>query len=391
MSRTDVTTRNSLSIATGLFFIAVYCHAALAQVSGAAFQLACGRSVSIAGGDSPLLDVLSRVGNDQQVAILLDRRIDPTQLVGSDLRRMKLQTLVGNLAAQAEGGLSIVGDTFYIGPSTNIRRLRTLIELRERELREASGPARRRLFELLHRKELRWEDLSEPRQLVADLADQYQLQVEGIDTIPHDLWRRGLVTHSNGIESMLLLLTQFDLSFEWMQNFEGIRIVPVPAAPTVDRTHTPRGLLLPDATQATLAAFPDVVVKPSGKTLQITATVEEHEALEVLLGEKKPESSLPARKPVVLANQRFTLRSRGQRFDLVLEALILDGVDIEYDAEAFEQENIDLTSPVQLDLQQATIQQLMDAMTAQVAVDYTIRQNKVILEPRSSGNAETSR
>ncbi|MCA9031317.1 MAG: hypothetical protein KDA66_10935, partial [Planctomycetaceae bacterium] len=155
--------------------------------------------------------------------------------------------------------------------------------------------------------------------------------------------------------------------------------------------HTPRGLSLPDAVKAVHEAFPDISAKPTGKTLEIAATVEEHAALEVLLGEKKVASSLPTRKPVVLANQRFTLRSRGQRFDLLLEALILDGVDIEYDAEAFDQANIDMTTPIQLDLQQATIQQLLDAMTSQVAVDYTIRQNKVILQPRTNGNTDASR
>ena len=389
--RTDETMHNLLPIATGLFFLTVCCQTGVAQVTGAKFQMACERSISVSGGDAPLLDVLSRVGNDQQVAILLDRRIDPTQLVGSDLRRMKLQTLVGNLASQADGGLSVVGDTFYVGPSANIRRLRTLIELRELELRAASAPAGRRLFELLHRKELHWEDLAEPRQLVVDVASQYQLQIEGVENIPHDLWRKGMVAHPNGIESLMLLLSQFDLSFEWTKDFEGIQIVPTPANPTVDRAHTPRGLSLPDAVKAVHEAFPDISAKPTGKTLEIAATVEEHEALEVLLGEKKVASSLPTRKPVVLANQRFTLRSRGQRFDLLLETLILDGVDIEYDVGAFDQASIDMTTPIQLDLQQATIQQLLDAMTSQVAVDYTIRQNKVILQPRTNGNTDASR
>ena len=101
-----------------------------AQSTGGAFGLARERSVSIARGEAQILEVLQSLGQNQDVAILLDRRIDPELLVSADLRRMRLQSLIGNLAGQTTGGLSVVGDTFYIGPADSVRRLRTLIELR---------------------------------------------------------------------------------------------------------------------------------------------------------------------------------------------------------------------------------------------------------------------
>lgn len=355
-----------------------------AQSTGGAFGLARERSVSIARGDAQLLDVLQSLEQNQQVAILLDRRLDPEQIVSADLRRMRLQSLIGNLASQSNGGLSVVGDTFYVGPADTVRRLRTLIELRGNELRALESQLGKRIFELLHRKRVVWDDLAEPRLLVRDISDSYQLQVEGLELLPHDLWRGSVIAHPNAAESLLLVLMQFDLSFVWLPEASGIRIVPAPESAEVERLHEPRKTTAQLAMDIVRDTFPGVSAAVDGKQLRISCTVEEHESLEYLLGEKSPTAALPVRQPVVLANQRFTLRSRGQRVDLLFEALQLDGVRIEYDAAALDAAGIDLGTTLDLQLEQATTQALFTALCGPLNLEFTIRNNVVLLKPRAA-------
>ncbi len=375
-------TRTISCFCHGLACLILFCANSHGQApaAGAAFQLALQRSLSVSQGDSQLLDVLNSVAQDQAVAVLLDRRLDPEQLVGADLRRMRLRAFMENLAIQAEGGLSVVADTCYIGPASSIRKLRTLVALRDAELRRADSQFKQRLTELLKRRRVVWDDLAEPRKLIADIADSYQLQVSGLDLVPHDLWRSASLTNPNATEALLLVLIQFDLSFEWTADLQGIRIVAAPVTATIERVHTPKGLTLPAALSAIQEKFPELSVEPAEKTLVISATIEQHAALELLLGEQRPPAELSVRRPVVLANQRFTLQAREQRLDLLLETLQLDGVRIEFDPDTLAAAGIDLTQRVTLNLEQATIAQLCDALCQPTGLNYRIRNNAVLLE-----------
>ena len=354
-----------------------------AQATGGAFNLALERSVSMSSGESPLLASLQSLEVDQQIAILLDRRIDPDQIVGTDLRRMSLKTLVGSIASQVQCGISPVGDTLYVGPVTTVRKLRTLVEIQGTELRSAKVDTKR-VFELVRRKPVTWDDLAEPRKLVHDIADSYQLQVDGLDLVPHDLWRTGHMASPNASEALLIILLQFDLSFEWLPGASGIQIIRAPESPSLERIHSPVGMTTDEARIRIREAFPDAIVSDAPKGLMVSGTVEEHDSLEYLLGEKTNRNNASIRKSVVLANQRFTLKARGQRCDLLLEALQLDGLDIEYDTEALSAAGIDLTTKLILELDKATIAQLLDAVCEQVPLKYSIRGNKVVLEAQST-------
>ena len=348
------------------------------ELTGAAFSKALEQQISIVRGEVELLEMLERLQAEQQVAMLLDRRIDPQTPVIAELRRQRLEAAFGQLASQAGGGLSIVSDTVYVGPLETVRTMRTLIELRQNELLDQKDLGAR-AFQLTGRRRIAWPDLTEPSRLVSDIARQYQLTVSGLDLIPHDLWRGGHIAHANAAEALLILLLQFDLSFEWLPNATGIQITPVPEQVALARLHTPKGMSLEAAATLASDAFPTAQVSREGTKLLVSATLEEHEALAILLGEKAAPGQLPRRGPVNLARQRFSLRLEQQPASQLIAALQRDGVTIEYDTEALTQAGINLDQRISIELQQATIQQLMHAICEPLRMTYKIVGNHVVL------------
>lgn len=358
-----------------------YCSAQ--ESTGAAFSLALDRMVSVSRGEAPLQDVLEDLARAQNTRILLDRRLDPEQLVLADLRRMRLRTLIGQLAGQSRAGLSILADTIYIGPPETVRILRTLAEVRGMELREAEQQVGKRIFQFLRREKLAWEDLTEPRELVRRLCQRYELGVVDLELIPHDLWRSGSIQNPNVTEALVLLLLQFDLAFAWEPDFQGIRIIPAPNSITLPRLHAPGMMGLQQAEALIRDTFPDLEIVAVDRQLRVVATLEEHEAIEALLG-RKPQAGPNSREAVNLVRQRFSLRAQGAPASQILESLQLDGVTIEMNADQLGERGIDLEHKVTLELNQATAQELMTALSAQVGFRYRIERNTITLLPPAS-------
>ncbi len=99
----------------------------------------------------------------------------------------------------------------------------------------------------------------------------------------------------------------------------------------------------------------------------------------ILLGEKAAPGQLPRRGPVNLARQRFSLRLEQQPASQLIAALQRDGVTIEYDTEALTKAGINLDQRISIELQQATIQQLMQALCEPLGMTFQIAGNQVVL------------
>ncbi|MCA9079253.1 MAG: hypothetical protein KDA58_01790 [Planctomycetaceae bacterium] len=353
-------------------------HLAAAGVTGAQLVQKLDQPISVVRGEVPLGETLDRLSEEQQVAILLDRRIDPGALVVADIRRQRFETALGQLATQVHGGLSVVADTVYVGPTTTVRRLRTLVALREKELLDLPNLGQR-AFALTRRQRIQWPMLAEPRQLLADIASQYDLHIDGLELVPHDLWRAGELNRANVTESLLLILMQFDLAFTWSADGRSVTIVPAPGHVSIERSHRPRGMSLEQAEHRVNETLPDVATRSEKNELVFAATIEEHEVVAQLLGEKPPESTPAPRGQVELARQRFTLRVQNQPARALLDALQRDGVAIEYDSAQLADAGINLDQLVQLELKQATIRELMDGICRPLGLKYEIAGNQITL------------
>ena len=178
-----------------------------------------------------LRDVLKTISDNFQISILLDRRIDPDQKLDGELKAIPLQKGLESIANQASAEVQVVANTVYIGPSRSADLLQKLIRLRTAELvalsKEKSFPKRRHR-ELARRNTLHWNDLDRPAGIIEQISRRYKLEVKGLDRVPHDLWTHATLPAINSYEALTLVLTQFDLTFQWNNDASAIQIVPLP-------------------------------------------------------------------------------------------------------------------------------------------------------------------
>lgn len=351
--------------------------------TGSAFRHELEQPVTVTRSDAELRPFLARLSADRGVAILLDRRIDPGRKVDANLPPMKLLAAIRGIAAQAEASVSVVGSTVFIGPAESTARLRTLCVLRAMELDQFGDRLGPREFDLAQTHTFAWDDLERPADLLVRTAQRSTLAIEGLDQIPHDLWAGGTMVGVTPIEAISLILIQFDLTFEWTGLGAGIRLVSMPRAVAIERTHPVRTMTPAAARELILQRFPDLDVAISGRQLSALATVEQHEAIERLARGEDPDDEGEEAGFGPIARRRFTLTVVRKPAGAVIKTLQVNGVNVTYDAEALGAAGIDLSSKISLELKQATVDELFQAICRPLGLEYEINGEEITLRPES--------
>jgi hypothetical protein len=326
--------------------------------------------------------VVLRLRELHQIALLLDRRIDPDRPIDVQFTQVSLQEALQAFAVQLEADCVQVGGTLLIGPKASTDRIRTLIELRTRELRQSEGQdAIGRQFTLLRGTTLRWNDLAEPASLVDEVCAAFVIERTDEVRVPHDLWAAGVMADVNAIEALMLLLGQFDLTFAWEQQSAAIRLHPMPPSATVLREHLPPQQELAAAVALIREQFPHLKPQISGRSILLEATVGEHEAVVALLDpppQRPREASLGP-----LSRRRFTLKAPRAEAIAVLRTLQTQDVVIEYDPAALQSAGIDLQQAVTLELDKATAEELFRQLCEPLGLSFEIEDSTVRLFPAS--------
>ena len=174
--------------------------------TGRNFKAALSNALTASWRNVNVRTILRGVSEDRKIAILLDRRIDPTQELVVDINDLSVQEAIERIAKQVSAKVSVVGNSLYVGPSHGTPKLRTLIELRSQELLDVSSLPKGRRFELVNRRTMHWNDLDRPVDLIGRIADRYKLKVEGLDGIGHDLWAGSTLPNVNAAEALSLVL-----------------------------------------------------------------------------------------------------------------------------------------------------------------------------------------
>ena len=195
------------------------------------FSRALTQKVKAKWRNVPLRQVLRNLSDSRRIAILLDRRIDPTRKTTLVLNGVKLLDGIAAIARSAAAQVAVVGNAVYVGPPKSVSALMLQMKKRSSESSRLSLklPRSRRLA-LSRRRTLHWNDLDRPRDLVKKFAGQFKLKVAGLDKIPHDLWAGNTLPTMGVTRGLSLLLVQFDLTYRWQPDGSGIAIVPIPKA-----------------------------------------------------------------------------------------------------------------------------------------------------------------
>jgi len=198
---------------------------------GTAYNRALREPISVYWPDSPIRDALLRLSKETRVAIFLDRRIDPGMTV--DFRPddvAPMAELLKDFATTQNLGVASIGSVVYIGPQATAQKIPTLMKMRRDELRTLPRMAVQRFAQ---RRAPRWEILTTPQQLLAEIEQETGVQISGQELVPHDLWHATSLPELSFSERMTLVLAGFNLTYTFADG--EIRLMPIPEKMTIAR------------------------------------------------------------------------------------------------------------------------------------------------------------
>jgi hypothetical protein len=154
-------------------------------LTGPALQRRLQDTIGISWSEMPLRRGVYDLCGRKQVAVLLDRRVDPGRKVSLSVGDAPLEDVLHEIAKSQELGLTFLGPVAYFGPPGVVVRLRSLAEMRREEIRRLPLAVAGTFLRL---KSMQWNDLATPRELLGQLAEEAQVSVSGLERVPHDLW-----------------------------------------------------------------------------------------------------------------------------------------------------------------------------------------------------------
>ncbi|HEY1785747.1 MAG TPA: hypothetical protein VGG30_09375, partial [Pirellulales bacterium] len=182
-----------------------------AWLVGKRFEQQLNQNVGLTWANAPLDAALKHLAANNHVAFVLDRRIDPAQTLSLSAAGQPLEEVLREIADTERLGLSLWEPIVYFGPIQEAAVLRTVAWLRREEV--AALPAPRRTA-LLAVRAWQWDDLATPRDLLAALAAEAHVKIEGLDQVPHDLWPARRLPPLAWIDRLTLLAIEFGLTLE---------------------------------------------------------------------------------------------------------------------------------------------------------------------------------
>lgn len=337
-----------------------------------------GQLESLAGvrwGSNPLRAALTNLARHQQVAIFLDRRVDPDQTIDLVIADTPLRELLQRVASQLKLGVGQVSSVMYLGPPPTAAVLGTVAALQEEQEQGLPSAVRGRL-QRMH--PLRWPELATPRQLIQSLADQAGLRVEGLEQVPHDLWPEADLPPLTFAQSLSLILAGFELSFEYAPDGSTVQLKPLPATASITRRIPLRGS--PGVVGAEIRRrFPEARFTIEAGSVVVDSTIEVSAAIQRLLdGTSSRPKPAPARAK---GEKRYTLRVQDKSLGAVAAAIAKEvGVELRFAPGAEELRD----KQVWLDVKEMTLDQLLRTLLEPGGLTYRLDEQTLEIRPANS-------
>lgn len=347
--------------------------------TGRAFEQQLTMPVSLHWPRVPLRSSLERLAGIQRVAMMLDRRIDPNQLIELQLHEVPLQTALEQIAATSHMGVTRLGPLVYFGPPAATRQLRTLAAAAEEPL-AALAPSRQQKW--LARASWGWEALSTPRELLETLARENSFTIENLELVPHDLWPQVSWPSLSLIERMTLLLIGFDLTFEITGEGSAVVLVPIGEPATLVRTYTV-GPQAETVAQRIAPFAPQAAIRVERDQLIVRGRAEEHETIaRALRGE--PMRRTTTRRKTQAGEKVLTLNVQNSRLGALVQQLAGQlGLELQIDEAALRAAGVDLEKLVSLQVQNVSLDELLTTILAPQGLDFRVIEKRLEVFPAS--------
>ncbi len=280
-------------------------------LSGDEFIRRLNAPVGVNWQSNPLREALAGLARQQRTAIFLDRRIDPDQRIDyASGGERPYREVLQQIAAEVDAAVGTVGPVIYLGPTETARELATLCLIQEQRLKQFANPAQQRLTT---RRPWSWPALDEPRQLLEQRAEEYQVNIDNLTDVPHDLWPGYQLPTLTFVESLTLVLAGFQATFQW-DDARRVRLVPFPTEPLfVEQTYqVPRQQ---SKLRTALAEFPNATAEWQANGLHIRGRWEDHQGILAALSNDTQRSQGRGGTTV------FTLTLKNQPVGAVLKTI----------------------------------------------------------------------
>lgn len=336
------------------------------------------QSLSLSTQETPFRDLLDRLEHTYEIALMLDRRIDPERPISVSVPQGNVREVLVRTAHAAGCGISFLDDLVYFGPIDSADKLRTLVELRQDEYRifVRNSPATER-SRLISNRSLSWDDFAEPRSTVTNFAESYRLPISNPELIEHDLWAGDTVPSGSFPRTMQLLLLQFDLTFRLDSAKWSLELIPIPEQVTLRKTYT---LKRNQSAESWKKAIPSAQITVTGNQVTVEGRAEDHQIIDALRGGKPNGSDAPS---VKLSTQRFTLKLKDFPAIRVLEELEKSGIKFDYDVEALKDAGANLERLIEIDVADANIEEFLKALLGSFDIEIRIEEETVFLRPKT--------
>lgn len=341
--------------------------------TGAAIGQQLAAPVSVSWSNLPLVRALKSLGTAQRMAVVLDRRVDPERPITLAIDQEPLGEALDKIARHLKLGYCQFGPIAYFGPPAMARRLRTLAALRLEELRQLPSPATRKLLMM---RSWHWDDLTEPRQLVDDLAAEAGVEIGGADKIPHDLWPAADLPPLSWIDRLTLVAAQFELSFELDKTGRRAQLVAAPATVVLTRSYR-AGADAAAVARRWAKALPDARVVVDKNRIRIEGRLEDHEAAQQRLRGKPMEQTT-----VTAGKEVYQLSVENAALDQVV-GQVAERLNLEFDWDraAIDAAGIATDQLVTVKVQDASLDELVRAVLAGTGLAFRRDDRKISLYP----------
>ena len=254
--------------------------------------------------DAGLRDRLKAFSETQNIAIMLDRRVDPNTIVNLGIENRTVEQIFLRISAPANIGVCRIEDCYYFGPVDTTIALPIAMDTL---FRQAKKVARRSKVKWTVKRPVRTGPIVATKSLIEAVATKHGFTVNGLEELPHDLWYSVSLPPTSVLGQIQLMLAGFDKTFEIDPDGKSITIIDFPKIESARRIFPVAKR--PANMKELTAQFQDLKLSYRSKTLTASGPPQQLALLEAALIEQV--------KPRTNQKENFTLNTQAERLHIL--------------------------------------------------------------------------
>ncbi len=384
-------------LSLGLVFLLSLSEVSVGQMKLTGMQFKSQLSAPIAGmtyNEAISGEALPRFADTQSLYFYLDRRCASDSLFSLDAYHISVRQFYDQVGGTLNWGVSYPDGLIYMGPKNYTAALRTLLQS---QLDAARKLPQESMTKWVKRKPLKWEEGTNPKQLLESIAQETGFQIYGLDKMPHDIWGAGAWPAMSVAQQVQLIVGQFDLTYKFDSTGTKIALVPLDLSKVAVVRSYPDGGKAQQRIDAFKKDLPECQFVAKGGKIYVRGRMEDVERIlsngivrpavstpdKPQTAENKPENNTPA-VTAPLENQRLTLPKVSVPPVILARAIAKKlGLTVEVDENELRNAGIALEKVIEFEIKDVTVDQFFQQLGDKSGCTMTRVGTAVIIRPKS--------